>query len=53
MVPKLTLLDEVNMVEVPLEPSSYPIKGVARVRGRFSDAKKLCAKTGETRAKRR
>ena len=35
MVPKLTLLDEVNMVEVPLEPSSYPIKGVARVRGRF------------------
>lgn len=35
LTPKLTLLDEVNMVEVPLEPSSYKINGVARIRGRF------------------
>lgn len=33
--PKLTLLDDVNMVEVPIEPASYEINGVARVRGRF------------------
>lgn len=35
LTPKLTLLDEVNMVEVPLEPSTYKINGVARIRGRF------------------
>lgn len=33
--PSLTLLDEDNLVEVPLEPSSYDIKGIARIRGRF------------------
>ncbi len=31
----LTLLDEVNMVDVPLEPKTYDIHGVARIRGRF------------------
>lgn len=35
LVPKLTLLDDVNMVEVPLEPNSYKINGIARIRGRF------------------
>jgi len=35
LTPKLTLLDDVNMVEVPIEPASYDINGVARVRGRF------------------
>ncbi|WP_033426861.1 hypothetical protein [Psychrobacter lutiphocae] len=33
--PKLTLLDEDSLVEVPLEPSIYDIKGIARIRGRF------------------
>lgn len=35
LTPKLTLLDDINMVEVPIEPASYDINGVARVRGRF------------------
>ncbi|MFW2176358.1 MULTISPECIES: hypothetical protein [unclassified Moraxella] len=35
LIPKMTLLDDVNMVEVPLEPRSYKINGIARVRGRF------------------
>lgn len=35
MIPKLTLLNSTNMVEIPLEPSSYDIKGVANIRGRF------------------
>lgn len=35
LVPKLTLLDDLNMVEVPLEPNSYKINGIARIRGRF------------------
>lgn len=35
LTPKLTLLDDVNMVEVPLEPSRYTINGIARIRGRF------------------
>ncbi len=35
LTPKLTLLTEDNLVEVPLEPSKYDIKGVARIRGRF------------------
>lgn len=35
LIPKLTLLDDVNMVEVPLQPSSYSINGIARIRGRF------------------
>ena len=35
LIPKLTLLDEVNMVEVPLQPNSYSIHGIARIRGRF------------------
>lgn len=33
--PTLTLLDEDNLVDVPLEPSTYDIKGIARIRGRF------------------
>lgn len=33
--PSLILLDEDNLVEVPLEPRTYDIKGVARIRGRF------------------
>lgn len=35
LTPKMTLLDEVNMVEVPMEPKSYDIRGITRVRGRF------------------
>ncbi len=35
MIPKLTLLNATSMVEIPLEPSSYDIKGVANIRGRF------------------
>ncbi|WP_114800201.1 hypothetical protein U0021_00710 [Moraxella canis] len=35
MIPKLTLLNETSMVEIPLEPSSYDIRGVANIRGRF------------------
>lgn len=33
--PTLTLLDEENLVEVPLEPKYYDIKGISRIRGRF------------------
>lgn len=33
--PTLTLLDEDSLVEVPLEPSTYDIKGISRIRGRF------------------
>ncbi|WP_019518870.1 hypothetical protein [Faucicola boevrei] len=35
LTPKLTLLDDVNMVEVPIEPKNYGINGVALIRGRF------------------
>ncbi|PNK59957.1 hypothetical protein [Psychrobacter sp. FDAARGOS_221] len=35
LTPTLTLLDEENLVEVPLEPSTYNIQGMARIRGRF------------------
>lgn len=35
LIPKLTLLNETSLVEVPMEPSQYKIKGIARVRGRF------------------
>lgn len=35
LIPKLTLIDEINMVEVPIIPRSYEIQGVARIRGRF------------------
>lgn len=35
LTPKMTLLDETNMVEVPMEPKTYNIRGIARVRGRF------------------
>lgn len=35
MIPKLTLLNATNMVEIPLDPASYDIKGVANIRGRF------------------
>lgn len=35
LTPKLTLLDEINMVEVPIIPRTYEINGIARIRGRF------------------
>lgn len=35
LTPTLTLFDEENLVEVPLEPRYYDLKGVARIRGRF------------------
>lgn len=35
MVPKLTLLNATSMVEIPLQPASYEIKGVANIHGRF------------------
>lgn len=35
LLPKLTLLDDSHMVDVPLEPNSYDVHGIARVRGRF------------------
>ncbi|MDO4441169.1 MAG: hypothetical protein Q4B81_03195 [Moraxella sp.] len=35
MIPRLTLLNATSMVEIPLEPSSYQIDGVANIRGRF------------------
>ncbi|WP_262498124.1 hypothetical protein [Psychrobacter sp. ANT_H56B] len=34
--PTLTLLDDDDFVEVPLEPVSYTIEGVTRIRGRFT-----------------
>lgn len=33
--PTLTLLDDNDFVEVPLDPVSYTIEGVTRIRGRF------------------
>lgn len=33
--PTLILLDEESLVEVPLEPKYYDIKGISRIRGRF------------------
>ncbi len=33
--PSIKLLTKTSFVSIPLEPSSYEIKGVARVRGRF------------------
>lgn len=35
MMPKLTLLNATNMVEIPLKPATYEINGIARIRGRF------------------
>lgn len=35
MIPKLTLLNETSMVEIPLDPPSYDVRGVANIRGRF------------------
>ncbi len=35
MIPKLTLLNETSMVEIPLDPASYDVRGVANIRGRF------------------
>ncbi|UNU73482.1 hypothetical protein LU293_00770 [Moraxella nasovis] len=35
MIPKLTLLNSTSMVQIPLEPSSYQIDGVAKIQGRF------------------
>ncbi|OXL28578.1 hypothetical protein CAN34_00710 [Psychrobacter sp. DAB_AL32B] len=34
--PTLTLLNDDDFVEVPLDPVSYTIEGVARIRGRFT-----------------
>ena len=34
--PTLTLLNNDDFVEVPLDPASYTIEGVARIRGRFT-----------------
>ena len=34
--PTLTLLDDDDFVEVPLDPVSYSIEGVTRIRGRFT-----------------
>ena len=33
--PTLTLLNDNDFVEVPLEPASYTIDGITRIRGRF------------------
>ena len=33
--PTLTLLNDDDFVEVPLEPASYTIEGITRIRGRF------------------
>ncbi len=33
--PKMQLLNDTSFVEIPLQPSSYNIAGVARIRGRF------------------
>lgn len=35
LVPKLTLLNSTDMVTIPLTPSTYDLKGVANIRGRF------------------
>lgn len=33
--PTITLLNDKDLVEVPLEPASYTIEGITRIRGRF------------------
>lgn len=33
--PKLTLLSDSDMVEIPLKPKTYDINGIVRIRGRF------------------
>lgn len=33
--PTITLLNDKDLVEVPLEPASYSIEGITRIRGRF------------------
>ena len=35
LTPILTLIDNDDFVEVPLDPASYSIKGIVRIRGRF------------------
>ena len=35
MMPKITLLNATNMVEIPVKPATYSIKGIAHIRGRF------------------
>lgn len=35
MVPRLTLLNDNNMVQIPLKPASYSVQGVTHIRGRF------------------
>lgn len=36
LTPVLTLLNDDDFVEVPLDPSTYIIEGIARIRGRFT-----------------
>lgn len=36
LTPVLTLLNDDDFVEVPLDPSSYTIEGIVRIRGRFT-----------------
>ncbi|WP_434353842.1 hypothetical protein VH441_02105 [Psychrobacter sp. HD31] len=35
LVPKLTLLNNTSFVNIPLSPSTYEIKGISYIRGRF------------------
>lgn len=35
LIPKLTLLNSTSMVDIPLKPSSYDLKGIAVINGRF------------------
>lgn len=36
LTPRLTLLNDTSMVEVPVSPKHYEIQGVANIRGRFT-----------------
>ncbi|ERL55040.1 hypothetical protein M917_2386 [Psychrobacter aquaticus CMS 56] len=36
LTPTLTLLDDDDLVEVPLDPAVYTIEGITRIRGRFT-----------------
>ncbi|MEN6670766.1 hypothetical protein AAJP47_10350 [Psychrobacter sp. B38] len=36
LTPTLTLLNDNSLVEVPLDPASYTIEGINRIRGRFT-----------------
>lgn len=35
MMPKMTLLNATSMVNIPLKPATYEVKGITRIRGRF------------------